>query len=116
MKQQRNMENEVAQKPKRKKAKSAPENNGHENGQINGERKPERDTRPIAEIRSGNIMARIWANPDLVGSYTYRFRFSRVTDYQKSYFHGGDADDAIVAAKMVKRFILRHRWRTFFRN
>ena len=108
--------NEITPKPKKRKAKPAPKENGHRNGQHHEERAPERDTRPIAEVRSGNVMARVWANKNLVGSpFSYRFRFSRVSDYQKAYFDGDDGNDAVIAAKMVKRVILRHRWKALFR-
>jgi hypothetical protein len=107
-------QHELTPKRKKRKANAAPENPGHENGRCDEGRADERDTRPTAEVSSGNVEAKIWANPIPGGGYTYRFRFGQKADWKDEYFDGEDDGDAIKVARKVRQWILRHRWRTLF--
>jgi hypothetical protein len=105
---------DLTPKPKKRKAKPAPEKNGHQNGRDNGERPTERDTEPTDKVSSGNVEVRIWANPIPGGGYSYRFKFSQKGNWKLCYFDGDDGDDAVIAARKARRWILAHRWRTLF--
>jgi hypothetical protein len=104
--------NELTPKPKKRKAKPAPQKNGHKNGRDHGERTTE-ETRPKT-VSSGNVAVKIWANRIPGGGYSYRFRFCRLSYWELDKFDGEDVVDAILAARKAKRWILGHRWRTFF--
>ncbi|HYV38097.1 MAG TPA: hypothetical protein VE988_20595 [Gemmataceae bacterium] len=106
--------NELTPKPKKRKPRTAPLGNGQQNGQHNGERQPERDTQATAKVFSGNVEVKIWANPVPGGGFSYRFRFCQRRNWTVEYFDGDDNGDAVIAARKVRRWIMRHRWRTFF--
>jgi hypothetical protein len=105
---------ELTPKPKKRKEKPPPASAGPANGRDGGERPDGRETRATDTVSSGNVEAKIWANPIPGGGFTYRFRLGQRYDWTDEYFDGEDDRDAIRVTRKVRKWILRHRWRTLF--
>jgi hypothetical protein len=107
------MENQTT-RPKKRKGKINVKNVCRYDSRERKKTVEDRDTRASGRVASGNVEAKIWANPLPGGGFSYRFRFGQKSGWGHQYFNAQDDCDAILAAKKVRKWILRHKWQTLF--